>query len=61
MSETDALLTAARECAEEGLEGHALRRYRRLDKLLSEGAAPLPEAWRQAAPPAVDLWREDSP
>lgn len=41
---TDALLADARQCADEGAEGHALRRYRKLDELLAAGAE-LPEAW----------------
>jgi hypothetical protein len=55
----DALLTAARECAAEGLEGHALRRYRKLDELLSGGKITLPEAWSRAplSPlPSSALW-----
>lgn len=58
MHDPDALLAAARECAEEGLEGHALRRYRRLDELLSKGEAALPGAWVRAPLPLPDLWRE---
>jgi hypothetical protein len=42
----DDLLIAARECAEEGLEGHALRRYRALDQHLSNGG-DLPREWEQ--------------
>jgi hypothetical protein len=53
LSTADALLAAARQCADEGLEGHALRRYRKLDDLLSAGGAP-PEAWREG-PDAPDL------
>lgn len=42
----DDLLAAARDCDAEGLEGHALRRYRALDRHLSAGGTP-PEAWRE--------------
>lgn len=48
LTEPDDLLTAARQCAAEGLEGHALRRYRKLDDLLTAGGR-LPAAWAPAA------------
>jgi hypothetical protein len=44
VSETDAMLSAARQCADEELKDHALRRYRKLDAMLSNGGT-LPEAW----------------
>jgi hypothetical protein len=58
-SQTDALLAAARDCAKDGLDGHALRRYRKLDELLSSGRATLPEAWSRAPLPPLPsshLW-----
>jgi hypothetical protein len=58
---TDELLAAARDCAREGAEGHALRRYRKLDELLSSGQGALPRAWADAPKvEPVDLWREVS-
>lgn len=44
----DAMLADARTCAAEGLEGHALRRYRKLDEMMTRGGR-LPEAWAPAA------------
>lgn len=55
----DELLAAARDCYNDGLEGHALRRYHKLDELLSKGD-PLPHDWASAAPAAGDAMADAS-